>query len=77
MTTIRYGPIQRRIWRQFVARPNARFTTTDLVAIAYPRLSAGELMRSNWYSVRLAATKVARRVGRERPYGTIIWAAKP
>ncbi len=77
MTTIGYGPVQRRIWRAFIVRPDARFTTTELVRLAYPRLSACELRRSNWYSVRLAASRVARRVGRRRPYGTIVWAAKP
>ena len=36
MTTIGYGPVQRRIWRAFVARPDARLSTTELVALAYP-----------------------------------------
>jgi hypothetical protein len=76
MTMIRYGPIQRRISRAFIARPDALLSTTELVRLVYPRLRADELKRSNWYSVRLAAAKVAVRVGRERPYGTIVWAGQ-
>jgi hypothetical protein len=77
MTTIRLGPVQRRISRAFIVDPDAELSTTELVRLAYPRLRADELKRSNWYSVRLAAAAVAVRVGRRRPYGTIVWAAKP
>ena len=71
----RLGTIQRRIWRAFVAKPSAKLSTTELVALAYPRLAAGELKWSHRYAVRRAAARVAERVGRKRP-GGLVWAAK-
>src|SRR5258707_14938822 len=69
MTTIRYGPLQRLIWRQFVARPDAQLSTTEMVAIAYPRLSArraeaielvlGRLRQRRWLFVSGASALTA------------------
>jgi hypothetical protein len=69
------GKLQRRIWRAFIAEPLAEFCTLQLVRLAFPRLRAGELKRSHWYSVRRAAENVAVRAGRKRR-GGIVWRAK-
>jgi hypothetical protein len=74
MATTRLGKIERKIWRAFIAEPGSELSTIELVQLAFPRLPAGELKRSHWYSVRRAAESVAFRVGRKRP-GGLVWAA--
>lgn len=76
MAVERLGKLQRRIWRAFIAEPSAELSTGDLLAVAFPRLRAGEFKWSHRYAVRRAAERVAVRVGRCRP-GGLIWAAKP
>jgi hypothetical protein len=66
---VQLGKLQQRIWRVFTAKPDAEISTSELVALAFPRLRPGELKRSHWYSVRRAAGRVAVRVGRVRPSG--------
>jgi hypothetical protein len=69
------GPIQRRIWRAFVASPDARLTTADLVRWCYPRLR-GDVKNKHRHCIRYAAPRVAVKVGRTYP-GGFIWVAKP
>ena len=52
-----FGPTQRRIWRAFIANPDAELRTVDLGKWAYPRLS--KLTRSEQWSIVRAARKVA------------------
>ena len=67
------GKLQRRIWRQFLVKPpGTLLSTTELLRVAYPRQRAG-FRNWHWYSVRMAARKVAIRVrrsstGRGRPW---------
>jgi hypothetical protein len=71
------GPIQRRIWRMFLVRPNAAITTSDLCLGAYPR-AGGVITHNHRRAVRGAALAVAVPVGRSktgkgRP---LLWKAK-
>jgi hypothetical protein len=67
------GKLQRRILRAFIAEPG-RKTTAELARWCYPRLT-GELLNKHRYCVRLAAQRVADRVGRTYP-GGFIWELK-
>ena len=71
------GKIQIRIWRLFVARPDAVVTTTELCRWAFPR-ALGAIRNKHRLSARRAAVSVARRVGRSR-HGKgrpLLWAGK-
>ena len=70
MAKVRRGPVQRLIWRAFVGQPGAELSTSELVAIAYPRLR--NFRKSHGSAVRRAALAVARPVRRIRP-GGIVW----
>ena len=61
----RWGRIQRRIWRAFIANPGAELRTTELAAWAYPRLRE-KPQRKHLWAIRRAARKVAVRVRRDR-----------
>jgi hypothetical protein len=67
------GKLQRRILRAFIAEPG-RKTTAELVRWCYPRLT-GPILGKHRYCVRIAAQRVAVRVGRTYP-GGFIWEAK-
>jgi len=64
------GQIQRRVWRAFMAQPNAELTTAQLAAWCYPRLEGGPRRKHRWAIVR-AAERVAQRVRRDRPGGVV------
>lgn len=64
------GRIQRRVWRAFMASPNAELTTTQLAAWCYPRLQGEPGRKHRWAIVR-AAERVAKRVRRDRPGGVV------
>lgn len=68
------GKLQRRIWRAFIADPDAELRTVDLVPFCYPRLT-GEPQRKHRWAICVAARRVARRVRRDRP-GGVVWAKK-
>ena len=59
------GPIQRRIWRAFIANPGAELLTSELAQWAYPRWK-DKPQRKHLSAIRRAARKVAIRVRRER-----------
>jgi hypothetical protein len=64
------GRLQRRVWRAFVANPDAELTTAELARWAYPRLTGRPLHKHRLAIVR-AALRVAVRVRRDRPGGVI------
>lgn len=66
----RLGPIQRRIWRAFIAKPDAELRTVDLVPWCYPRL-VGKPQRKHRWAICRAAQSVAVRVRRDRPGGVV------
>jgi len=69
------GPTQRRVRRAFIANPDARLTTGDLIRWSYPRLTGKTPIR-RYFSVSCAAAAVADKVGRTYP-GGFIWQLKP
>jgi hypothetical protein len=77
VSILRLGPVQRRISRAFIANPGIELCTTDLVRLAFPRLSRDALRKAHWGSVRRAAAGVAVCIGQKRRSGGLIWVAKP
>ena len=69
------GKLQRRVLRAFIAEPG-RKTTTDLVEMVQSAVDRPDLLNKHRYGVRLAARRVAIRVGRTYP-GGFIWELKP
>jgi hypothetical protein len=65
----RWGRIQRRIWRAFIANPGAEMRTTELAAWAYPRLT-DKPQRKHLWAIRRAAKRAASRVRRDKD-GTV------
>ena len=69
-----FGPIQRRVWRAFVAHPGAELTTGQLVRWCYPRLN-GRTLNKHRFVIRRAAEAVAVRAGKGWR-GSIVWRSK-
>lgn len=67
------GRVQLRIWRAFVAMPEAELATADLATWAYPRL-VGKPLHKHRLAIVRAAQRVATRVRRDRR--GVVWRAK-
>jgi len=61
--------------RAFIANPDARLTTGDLIRASYPRLTGKPPNTMRYLSVRRAAEAVAVKVSRTYP-GGFIWVGK-